>query len=99
MQSLKKFSALALVCLLGAACGEPSKPACINSLLQIEGAKEQWALENKAATGSVPPDSEIAPYIKGSEMPRCPEGGVYTMGKIGENVTCSVAAHRIPERR
>jgi len=64
--------------------------ACINNLRQIDGAKEQWALENKKNTGDVPKESDLAPYIRGGKLPRCPQGGHYIIGAIGTNPTCSV---------
>jgi prepilin-type N-terminal cleavage/methylation domain-containing protein len=49
--------------------------ACINNLRQIDGAKQEWALENKANATSVPVDSNIQPYmgrgLQGS-LPTCP---------------------------
>src|ERR1700720_3711757 len=39
------------------------KNACINNLRQIDGAKQQWALENKAGTNALPVDSDIQPYM------------------------------------
>src|SRR5947209_20468732 len=34
------------------------KNACINNLRQIDGAKQQWALETKAAAGATPRSEE-----------------------------------------
>src|SRR4029077_20624971 len=49
--------------------------ACINNLRQIDGAKQQWALENKV-TGTVTPGStDIQPYLgrgTGGTLPSCP---------------------------
>ena len=39
------------------------KNACINNLRQIDGAKQQWALENKAATNAAPGSTDIQPYM------------------------------------
>src|ERR1041385_2010247 len=61
------------------------KNACINNLRQIDGAKEQWALENKKKTGDAVQDSDITPYIKGLVMPTCPAGGTYTTGPVNTN--------------
>src|SRR4051812_43842430 len=68
--------------------------ACIVNLKQIDGAKEQWALETKKAPGAPSVDAEIDAYIKGGR-PVCPASGVYTYGAIGENPTCSVATHTL----
>ena len=65
---------------------------CINNLRQIDGAKEQWALE-KAAEGSVSVSlGELAAFLKDPNL-KCPEGGVYVIGKVGEAPRCSVAGH------
>ena len=48
---------------------------CINNLLQLDGAKQNWALENKAAPGTVPQASSIQPYLgrgSGGTLPTCP---------------------------
>jgi prepilin-type N-terminal cleavage/methylation domain-containing protein len=37
--------------------------ACINNLRQIDGAKQQWALENAAAAGATPSQAAITPYL------------------------------------
>src|SRR6188508_1356525 len=55
------------------------KNACINNLRQIDGAKEQWALEQKksAGTNTSSATAAINEYIKGG-TPKCPAGGAYT---------------------
>ncbi|HEY6229237.1 MAG TPA: hypothetical protein VI282_19120, partial [Verrucomicrobiae bacterium] len=64
----------------------------INNLRQIDGAIEQWALENNRSTNDPAIESEIIRYIKGSR-PACPEGGTYTFGKVGEPPRCSIPGH------
>jgi prepilin-type N-terminal cleavage/methylation domain-containing protein len=39
------------------------KNACINNLRQIDGAKQQWALESKAAATATPTAAQITPYL------------------------------------
>jgi len=39
------------------------KNACINNLRQIDSAKQQWALETKAAAGATPVATDIQPYL------------------------------------
>ena len=49
--------------------------ACINNLRQIDGAKQQWALENKAGTNATPGDTDIQPYMGrgvNGTLPSCP---------------------------
>src|SRR5512139_794732 len=52
--------------------------ACINNLRQIDGAKQQWALETRQATNAVPVVTDIDPYLgrAGSASSiLCPAGG------------------------
>src|SRR5262245_43030503 len=49
--------------------------ACINNLRQIDGAKQTWALENKAGQNATPVLANIQPYLgRGSAgtAPTCP---------------------------
>ena len=71
--------------------------ACINNLVKINGAKEQWALESKQVVGVTPQDSDLfgsSLYI--AEKPGCPASGTYTVNAIGTTPTCSVNGHTMP---
>jgi hypothetical protein len=68
---------------------------CINNLRQIDGAKEQWALENKKKTGDTVTEADVAQYIRNG-FPVCPQGGHYTIGSVGENPRCSIPGHSLP---
>ncbi|MCE9559123.1 MAG: prepilin-type N-terminal cleavage/methylation domain-containing protein [Armatimonadetes bacterium] len=71
------------------------KQSCIASLKQIDSATEQYAMENKLATGATVTSANIAPgYIK--VMPTCPAGGTYAIGVVGTAPTCTVALHVLP---
>lgn len=37
--------------------------ACINNLRQIDGAKQQWALETKQGASALPDEDAIKPYL------------------------------------
>lgn len=69
--------------------------ACVNNLRQIDSAKEQWAMANNAGNGDAGPAlADLVGannYIK--KTPTCPAGGTYTVGAIGTDPSCSVAAH------
>jgi type II secretory pathway pseudopilin PulG len=70
--------------------------ACINNLRQIDGAKEQWALEAKKNQGDAVVSASINSYIKGG-APKEPAGGTYTYAVIGTNPSCSKAGlHVLP---
>src|SRR2546429_5803805 len=40
--------------------------ACINNLRQIDGAIQQWALEQKKDTTATPAEADVTPYLKNS---------------------------------
>lgn len=78
--------------------GTAQKNACINNLRQIDGAKEQWALENRVATGTAVTETGptgVNAYIKGEQRPVCPAGGSYNYNNVGVNPTCSIPGHTI----
>jgi prepilin-type N-terminal cleavage/methylation domain-containing protein len=49
------------------------KNACINNLRQIDGAIQQYALENKKAASDPVAQADVTPYLKNSLA--CPAGG------------------------
>jgi len=70
--------------------------SCIANLKQIEAAKATWALELKKLPADIPTDSDLfgmTNYIR--EKAICPQGGTYTLGKVGEKPKCSVMAHTL----
>ena len=75
--------------------GTAQKNACINNLRQIDGAKEQWALENKKKSGDAIVEADVNDYIKGG-APSCPAGGSYTYGNVDAKPTCDVTGHILP---
>ena len=70
--------------------------ACINNLRQIDGGKQQWALENKKADTDTPTSAEVAVYIKNNAYPSCPSGGTYTIGLVNTDPTCNQTGHVLP---
>ncbi|MGA3266020.1 MAG: hypothetical protein ABSE16_04270 [Verrucomicrobiota bacterium] len=73
--------------------------ACINNLRQIDAAKNEWALEKGKPNGTPVAEDDIKPYIKldaDGNLPRCPAGGKYTIGNVGEKPTCSIPGHELP---
>ena len=75
---------------------ETAANACVNNLRQIEGAKEQWALENNKHSNDIPTSAEIAVYLKDDKLPLCPAGGTYTIGNLDENPKCSIGISAWP---
>jgi hypothetical protein len=70
--------------------------ACINNLRQLDGAKNEWALEKGKKAGDVPTKEDLLPYLR--NWPVCPAGGTYTIGAVGERPTCSLntLGHKLP---
>src|SRR5271163_2627095 len=107
MRSLNCLIPLALVMLVVGCRKEPAVDksqspvfgSCINALRMIEGAKEEWALDHNASTNATPTLDDLRPYIRLGETQsdlgwlKCPEGGTYTVGRIGELAKCSIPNH------
>jgi hypothetical protein len=73
--------------------------ACISNLQQIDGAKQQWALEHKKETADTPTAQQLDAYLHpGFSSLKCPAGGVYTINAVGEKPTCSIPRHDISGR-
>ena len=78
--------------------------ACINNLRQMDGAVQQYALEQKLASSSSYTLSVLKPYIKldsTGNIPACPASGSYAAGSTVTNPpTCSLSgnspAHKLP---
>jgi prepilin-type N-terminal cleavage/methylation domain-containing protein len=78
--------------------------ACQENLTKIDGAKEQWALENRlsngtscGATDAFLQDTDIfGPngYVK--KEPLCPSGGDYTTNAVGTDPVCSIGTSNDP---
>ena len=70
---------------------------CINNLRQIDAAENQWALEKGKKTGDVCTEDDVKPYIRliNGTLPKCPQGGHYTIGPVGEAPTCSIPGHQL----
>ena len=71
--------------------------ACIANLKQIEGAKANWAMENRKTMADTPGDADLfgaAAYIR--VKPLCPANGNYTLGAVDTPPACSVAGHALP---
>jgi prepilin-type N-terminal cleavage/methylation domain-containing protein len=63
--------------------------ACISNLHQIDGGKQQWAIENKKPGTATPTKDDVLLYIKNEQFPTCPGGGTYTIGTVDTNPTCN----------
>jgi prepilin-type N-terminal cleavage/methylation domain-containing protein len=79
--------------------------ACVNNLRQIDGAKQQWALENNQTGAAIPGAAALAIYlgrgsggstinIAGGQVAgqiNCPSSGTYTISDVQTRPSCSIA--------
>jgi prepilin-type N-terminal cleavage/methylation domain-containing protein len=80
--------------------------ACINNLRQIDGAKQQWALDSKSSSTVTPVISNIQPYLgrgTAGTAPTCPSDSAktfatsYTMGDLNTAPVCQINTnHTLP---
>jgi uncharacterized protein (DUF3084 family) len=70
---------------------------CINNLRQVDGAKQQWALENKMSTNAIPNPKDLLPYFRDNALPACPSGGAYTFNAVSLVPACSIPGHVLPQ--
>src|ERR1700753_970390 len=73
------------------------KNACINNLRLIDGAIQQWALENNMNSTDTVPPSALTVYlrrggtgvlnVKGGTQ--CPSGGKYTVNTVNDKPICT----------
>jgi prepilin-type N-terminal cleavage/methylation domain-containing protein len=71
---------------------QSQKNACINNLRQIDGAVQQWALENKQAPTAPVVTADVIPYLKSQVV--CPSGGTtfansYAVTTAAAKPTCT----------
>jgi len=72
---------------------------CINILRVIDSAKQQWALEFGKQRKDTPTMEDLRQYLgrgENRELPAFPDGGVYTLGAVGEKPTCTISGHVLP---
>ena len=66
------------------------KNACINNMRCIDSAKEQSAMANRLTEGDAVTEAQIAEFLMGNVVPTCPQGGTYSLQRIGQDPTCSI---------
>jgi hypothetical protein len=76
--------------------------AYVNSLRQIDAAKQQWALENSKTTNDTPTWMELLPYFGGvitncyaANVAVSPAGAIFIIGRVGESSSCLVDGKRV----
>ncbi len=75
--------------------------ACINNLRQIDGAKQQWALEHQATSSATMGATDIQPYMgrgSGGGLPWCPADSTqqfsnsYVWGNVSTAPVCNIVS-------
>ena len=70
--------------------------SCTANMRQIETAKEQWAMDTKAAATATPVAADlVTEYMRGTEdtLPLCPSSGTYTIGNMNARPVCSIGTN------
>jgi hypothetical protein len=70
---------------------------CIDNLREIDAAKNELALEHNLTNGTVVTVNQVTNYLIHGIMPKCPSGGIYIIGKIGETPICSIHGDVLPK--
>jgi hypothetical protein len=74
----------------------PASNSCASNLRALDGAKELWAAESHKTTNDVPRWEDLMPYLH--QKPLCPQGGTYTLGRVGQPPRCSLGGtHTLSE--
>jgi prepilin-type N-terminal cleavage/methylation domain-containing protein len=70
--------------------------ACINNLRQLDGAVQQWALENNKMASANVTSTDILPFMGrgvNGQWPVCPAGGNYVVSTVNAKPTCTRSGH------
>src|SRR5437899_3132505 len=78
---------------LAVSAHEDPRIGCVMNLRQIDAAKQMLQIEKGLSNGVPCEAAALTQYLLGGTMPRCPAGGLYTIGTIGIEPTCNVAGH------
>ena len=73
---------------------QSQEKVCLNNIRQLEGAKDQWALENNKGDADNVALIWLDPYIKGP-VPSCPGGGGYVANLVIDPITCTILTHTL----
>ena len=78
--------------------GSNLKSPCLVNMESIETWKLNWMTANDKTLNDTPSWADLKPYMGDAAkrhgwkdgIPVCPEGGVYTVGRVGEWPRCSI---------
>lgn len=66
---------------------DAQRQACIMNLKAIDAAKEAWAAANQKSDGDPVDVDGVNKYL--GKIPKCPAGGKYDYGVVGQPPVCS----------
>jgi len=68
------------------------KCKCVFVLQQIETAKRLWKFDKNKQDSDIPTEADLATFFPDGN-PKCPDGGVYSYGRLDTPATCSIPGH------
>ncbi len=74
-------------------CRQPNFLPCVDNLRNLDLLKRNWANDDNKTTNDVPSWDDLRPYFPSrwsNNIPICPGGGTYRLGRVGEPPTCSI---------
>ena len=67
---------------------------CVINLQNIQAAKESWMSQSHKAIDDIPTWDDLKEYLEfrgwTNGLPRCPQGGAYTLARVRELPKCSL---------
>ncbi|HEY1172956.1 MAG TPA: hypothetical protein VGH19_16425 [Verrucomicrobiae bacterium] len=70
--------------------------ACIAEMKQLDGAAQQWAVENNRPDDAPLNPMDFVHLLKGAQFPLCPAGGKYSFTIVSNPPCCTFTAHSLP---
>jgi hypothetical protein len=96
-------SAAGVLVLVGFTRWLGGRTCCLCELEQINGAKDAWSIQYHKTTNDTPTWADLQPIVFPGRTNRpldfrCPKGGTYKIGRVGEPPTCSIGGfgHSLP---
>jgi hypothetical protein len=77
----------------------PTNEICNLNLKQIRFAKELWTRDNHMWGLATARISELTPYFKNQQYPRCPTDGGYGLSYVMQFPSCTIPEHALEEPR
>jgi hypothetical protein len=75
----------------------PKVSVCKLNLEGIQLSKQMWANENGTVTTDIPSWNDLKDFLAGQSLkgiPVCPDGGSYSINRVGKPPTCSIGGSR-----